>query len=135
MKEHNDDKEQLVNKLLDIMNIDDEFYKNVNHILDMQLENVLKPKAIDIVKIFCKDNFKKFINKRRKKHFEFYMDFTESELADMIIYHNSDAHRKLKEKSGSISKINQDIMMEILNDKNLNLLVNRLISKSEEKNN
>lgn len=126
------EKEQLVNKLLDIMNIDDEFYKNINHILEMQLESVLKPKMIDIVKIFCKDNFKKSFNKRRKKHFDFYMEFSESELADIIIYYNSDAYKKLKEKSTIVSKINQDVMMEILNDKNLNLLVNRLVSKSEE---
>jgi hypothetical protein len=133
MKEKINDKEGLINKLLDIMNVDEEFYKNIYHILEMQLDNVLKPKMIDIVKMYCKDNFKKNVNKKRRKYFEFYMDFTESELADMIIYHNSDASKKLKEKSGVISKVNQDIMIEILNDKNLNLLVNRLISKTEEK--
>jgi hypothetical protein len=131
MEDKNDDKEQLINNLLDTMNIDEEFYKNVNHILDIQLESVLKPKMIDIVKIYCKENFGKAVNKKRKKYFNFYNDFTESEIADMIIYYNSDAYKKFKGKTETISKINQDIMVEILNDKNLNLLVNRLITKSE----
>jgi len=124
-------KELLVDGLLEILDIENEFFKSVNKLVELQLDDVLDRRRIEQIGEYCKENFKSLVKKKRKKYVEFYMEFSENDLADIMIFHKSEAGVRLKQKSSELSNINQDVLMSALNDKNLNILIDKLVSDAE----
>jgi len=123
-------KEILVDNLLEILDVENEFYKSVNKLVEIQLEGILDERKLELISDYCRENFKRLAKKKRKKYKDFYSEFSENDLADIAIFHKSPAGVKLKLKSSELANINQDILVHALNDKNLNILIDKLVGES-----
>lgn len=123
-------KEQLIDNLLNIIDVKDDFFKNLYKLLDVQYGDLLSERQREQIGEYCERNMKRLITKKEKLYKEFYQDFTEDELSDIIIYQNSKAGQKMREKSKEHSEINQEILVDIINHKNLNMLISKMLADS-----
>lgn len=121
-------KDILIENLLEILDIENEFYKSVDKLIEIQIGDVLTDEQIDIIHRFNRDNFKSLASKKKKSYIKFYNEFNENELADISLFHKSDAGIKLKNKSSELSNINQELLVAALSDANLGILVEKLLS-------
>lgn len=125
-------KDILIDELLDTLDIENEFYKTLNMLIDLQLDCVLSERQLEQVDIFCKQNLTRLVNKKKKEYRVIYSDFSETELSDIIIFHKSTAGMMLKSKSAALSDIVQSSLLTALDNKNLNILLDQMLDDLQE---
>ncbi len=123
-------KDILVDKLIEVLDIENEFFKRLEKLIDIQLDDLLMVEDLELVHNYCKINFKSLIKRNKKLHTDFYSQFSENDIADIIIFHKSSAGIMLKQKSSELASITHDVIIRIMNDKKLNILIDTLVSES-----
>jgi hypothetical protein len=122
----------LVKNLLTILNLENEIFNSIIKIIEIQYDDILSDKELRLIKEYCKRNLRTTLTKKMKLYEDFYSKFNENDIADIILFYKSPAGLKLQEKSEEFSDINQNIIMSILNNKNLNILIDKFVN--DEKN-
>lgn len=130
----NDKGNVLIKNLLNMLELEREIFESVIRIIEIQYDEMLGDKEINMIKEYCRRNLRTTLTKKLKKYEEFYGTFSENDIVDIILFYKSSAGLKMKEKSGELSQLNQDVIMSILNDKNLNILIERLVADVEKEN-
>lgn len=121
-------KEVLINSLLEILNIDEEFNNSIDEFLHLELEEILNERQFELIKLFSKTHFVKLINKKRTEYRKFYNQFDINELSDLIIFYKSSIGSKLKNKSLELQQINNIYLSTALDDGKLNTLIDNFLS-------
>ena len=121
-------KQVLIKTLIEILDIDNEFYDVFDKIIEIEFGEILRKDDLKIISEYSRKNFDKIINKRVKNYIKIYEDFTENELADLIIFYKSSVGLKIKQKLSEFNNINQETLILAIGDKNLNILIDKLIS-------
>lgn len=126
------DKDILINRLIECLDIEKDFIFLLTQVLSIQLEDIIEKNDLNMILNYCENNLKSYTKKRISKYKEFYSNFNESELSDIIIFHKSEAGKKFKSLSQELAKINQKSLIDAVEDKNLNILIEKILNKKKK---
>jgi hypothetical protein len=121
-------KEFLIEQLLNVLNIEADFQKSIKKLLALELDDILEAEQFNSIMIYCSKNMMKYLIKQHKELKNFYSNFNESELADLILFYNTETGKKLLSKSIDLLQITNNILLEALDDKKLNALIDGFVS-------